>query len=195
VETTGQQVQGFTGTERSMLEALRGPTGFSELCRRAGVDPLTGARTLQLLTLVGAARAERSADDASVPRSSEPASGDEAAVRECVRGYVKLLAELAAPIVAVEGPGPLRDRLQPVADEAARRYPDLLADVRVGPGGSLDPEELIRRALRFPGEREREVRLALGELVSYLEFDLLNHPRIAEPEQFLEAIEDLRAQV
>ena len=52
---------------------------------------------------------------------------------------------------------------------------------------------MVERALRFPGDREREVGLALGEIVSYLEFELVNHPRIEEPEQFLEAIEQLRA--
>jgi hypothetical protein len=121
--------------------------------------------------------------------------GDEDAVRDCVNVHVKLLAELAAPIVAVEGPGPIRERLQPVVDEAARRHPELLAELRITPGGALDPEMLIERALRFPGDRERQVRLALGELVSYLEFDLLNHPRIADPEQFLEALEPLRARL
>jgi hypothetical protein len=39
------------------------------------------------------------------------------------------------------------------------------------------------------------VRLALGELVSYLEFELMNHPSIARPEQFLEGLEELRAQL
>jgi hypothetical protein len=82
-----------------------------------------------------------------------------------------------------------------VVREAGRRYPELLRDLPVGPGGVLDPEDLIARALRFPGDREREVRLALGELVSYVEFDLLNHPRLSDPEQFLEAIEPLRSRL
>jgi len=37
------------------------------------------------------------------------------------------------------------------------------------------------------------VRLALGEIVSYLEFELLNHPQIPDPEEFLEGIAPLRA--
>jgi hypothetical protein len=51
----------------------------------------------------------------------------------------------------------------------------------------------MERALRFPGEREREVRLALGELINYLEFELLNHPQISDPEEFIEGLEPLRA--
>ena len=77
--------------------------------------------------------------------------------------------------------------------EAAVRYPELLTDLPVGFGGAIDPDRLMERAIRFPGEREREVRLALGELVSYLEFELLNHPQISDPEEFIEGLEPLRA--
>jgi hypothetical protein len=35
----------------------------------------------------------------------------------------------------------------------------------------------------------------MGELVAYLEFELRNHPRIQEPEHFLEAVEGLRAKL
>jgi hypothetical protein len=110
-----------------------------------------------------------------------------------VRAHAKLLAELAAPIVAVEGGEALRARLQRVADEAARRFPEILGDLALGRGGALDPEAVAERALRFPGDRDREVRLALGELVAYLEFELVNHPRIPDPDAFLEALEPLRA--
>jgi hypothetical protein len=110
-----------------------------------------------------------------------------------VRAHAKLLAELAAPIVAVEGGEALRARLQRVADEAARRFPAMLGGLALGRGGALDPESVAERALRFPGDREREVRLALGELVAYLEFELVNHPRIPDPDAFLEALEPLRA--
>ena len=65
----------------------------------------------------------------------------------------------------------------------------------LGPGGVIDPEDLIARALRFPGDREREVRTALGELISYLEFELMNHPLVDDPDGFLEGLEGLRAQL
>ena len=38
----------------------------------------------------------------------------------------------------------------------------------------MDPEVVVDRALRFPGDREREICLAFGELMSYLEFELAN---------------------
>jgi hypothetical protein len=59
----------------------------------------------------------------------------------------------------------------------------------------VDPEELICRALRVPGEREREVQLALGELVSYLEFELLNHPGIEDGASILEGLQGLRSRL
>ena len=79
-----------------------------------------------------------------------------------------------------------------VIEEGAERFPEMLTGLEVAAGGVLDPEPAIERALRFPGDREREVCLAFGELVSYLEFELVNHPRIDEPEVFLEAVQGLR---
>ena len=82
-----------------------------------------------------------------------------------------------------------------VARRPPVRHPQLLAGLEFGPGGALDPEVLIERALCFPGDREREVRAALGELVSYTEFELLNHPKVKNAEEFLEALEPLRAEL
>jgi hypothetical protein len=108
---------------------------------------------------------------------------------------VKLLAELAAPIVAVDGPDEVGARLGRVVEEAAARHPELLAGLAVAPGGMLDPEEILQRSLRQTTERSRGVCDALGELVAYLEFELMNHPKIEDAEMFLEAVEGLRQQL
>jgi hypothetical protein len=183
----------LSGTERAVFEAVAAGGSFSAICRRAGVDPLTGARTLQLLRLLGAVKATRAGDAEGEQRRADARLADVEAVRECVEVHVKLLSELCAPIVAVEGGDKLRERIARVLADAASRYPELLGDLPVGPGGTIDPERLLERAMRFPGEREREVRLALGELVSYLEFELQNHPQISDPDEFLEGLEPLRA--
>jgi hypothetical protein len=52
---------------------------------------------------------------------------------------------------------------------------------------------MARRALCFPGDREREIRAALGELVAYLEFELVNHPAVDDADSFLAALEPVRA--
>jgi hypothetical protein len=183
----------LSGTERLIFEAIDGKEGFAGVCRRAGVDPLSGARTVQLLRLLGAVDIVREEETPGEAGDPEPARGDDDAVRECVGMHLKLMAELTAPVVAVEGAEGIRERLGGIVEEASRRFPQILSGVEVGPGGALDPEEITGRALRFPGERECEARLALGELVSYLEFELLNHPRVPEPEQFLEGLEELRS--
>jgi hypothetical protein len=181
-------------TERAVLGAIRAGGTFHEQCHRAGVEPLCGARTIQQLRVIGAVTVTRE-EEPTASAQSDVARSDEEAVRECVRLHIKLLTEFTAPIVAVEGAEGIRDRLQRITDDAAARYPELLSDLAVGQGGSLDPDVLINRALAYPGEREREVRLALGELVSYLEFELMNHPNIARPDEFLEGLEGLRSRL
>jgi hypothetical protein len=185
---------GLGETERAIVEAARDEHPFEEVCREAGVDPLTGARTVQLLKLMGAINVEKvPSEDAFLSDFPESRMGDDDQIAECARSHLKLMAELAAPIVLVEGPEGIQLRLASVLEDSARRHPELLAGIEVGPGGCIDPEVLVERALRFPGDRESEVRLALGELLSYVEFDLLNHPKISDPEEFLEAVADLRA--
>lgn len=183
----------LTGTERAMYEAIRSGGSFQDQCRIAGVEPLCAARTIQHLRLLNAV----------VARSASPARGevspasaaDPEALRECCLNHVKLLAEFAAPIVAVEGDEGLRERLGRVIAEAARRYPELLTGLELGRGALIDPDEMIRRALRYPGDREREVRLALGELGSYLEFELVTHPSIPDPDEFLTDLNELRERI
>ncbi len=188
IEAVPGQGRLLDGTAAAIVGALGSVDTFPALCQAVGVDPLSGARTVRLLDQLGALRrvhAEAPAD----------ARGEDEALRACVRAHVKILAELAAPIVAMEGAEPLRVRLGEVAREAASRHPHLLDGLSLGPGGVLDPEPLIERALCFPGDREREVREALGGLVSYVEFELLNHPKVQDAESFLAALEGLRAEL
>jgi hypothetical protein len=193
IEATADSHGDLAGSERAMYDLLGEGCSFDEVCRLAAVEPLAAARTVRHLVLLGAvsvARPERGEGD--LPEEEVVKSGDDE-VRSCILEHLKLMAELVAPVVAVEGVEGIAERLGQVVDEAAQQYPALLADLPVRPGGAIDPEELIARALRFPGERDREVRLALGELISYLEFEILNHPRIDDPEHFLEDVAALRA--
>lgn len=190
VEGAGQKL---TGTERVMFDAISAERTFAAQCRRAGVEPLCGARTVSHLRLLDAV-VVKSADAEQANERPAPVSNEEA-VRECCLVHVKLLAEFAAPIVAVEGDSGLIERFSRVIEEASRRYPELLSDLVVNRGAVLDPEDLTQRALRYPGDRDREVRLALGELCSYLEFELVTHPHIPDVEDFLEGLNDLRESI
>ena len=187
---TGEEL---SGTEQALSAALARGAGFVGACREVGIDPLSGARIVRHLRLIGALKASEATDAGGDAEAGDARYGDRDAVQACVTGHMKVLAELVAPIVAVEGNEGIRLRLERVVEEGAQRFPELLGGLEVGPGGVIDPEVVIERALGFPGDREREVRLALGELISYLEFELANHPRIEDPEIFLEAVQEMRA--
>lgn len=191
-ERSSGTVANLSGTERAVFDLLGEKISFAEICRRAGVEPLAGARTIRHLTLLGAVSTSRTPKPKAGLVEEDVRQSSDDAVRACIIEHLKLIEELVAPIVAVENSHGVAERLGRVVEEASRRYPELFSELHVGPGGSIDPDDLIARALRFPGERDREVRLALGEIISYLEFELLNHPRIPDPEEFLEGTASLR---
>ena len=94
------------------------------------------------------------------------------------------------------GPDEVFSRMTVLLEDTAARYPDLRGGVRLGFGGTLDHAQLEEeRARKSTGDRESVVRRALGEMVTYLEFGLRNHPRIEDPEMYLDAVEDLRAKL
>ncbi len=191
VEGGGKDLE---GSSKSFFEAAASEGFFPTLCRTVGLDPLSGARMVQLLSLVGSITVERSEYETALAEPNSPAQ-DEDSVRRCVNGYVQLLSELIAPMVAVEGAEPVAERMASIIDDTAARFPDLLTDLPVGLGASLDPEDILQRALRLTGDRRGRVADALGELLSYVEFELKNHPKLEDPDEFLAAVEDLRASI
>jgi hypothetical protein len=119
---------------------------------------------------------------------------DDEQLRTLVTDLVKLVGELVVPLARAEsGPDGIRERLGRILDEAAGRFPALLTGITPSPDASLDPEPLFERASKLPGNREEQVALALGELVSYLEFELKNHPGIEDPDAILTGLAALRA--
>jgi hypothetical protein len=182
-------------TDRGFVDAAMAGGEFPAVCRRVGIDPLSGARTVQLLQLVGAVSVERTEPAALPPEEASARGNEDERVRQCVYDHVKLLAELAAPIVAVDGSQAVIDRFGRVLDEVAERHMKLLTGLKLGQGAVLDPEQVFARARRLTGDRLRAVGQALGELVAYLEFELHNHPRIESADTFLSAVEDLRGRI
>jgi hypothetical protein len=87
----------------------------------------------------------------------------------------------------VLGPDEVFSRMTVLLEDTAARYPDLRGGVRLGFGGTLDHAQLEERARKITGDRESVVRRALGEMVTYLEFELRNHPRIEDSETYLDA--------
>ena len=183
------------GNERAFFEAAQRESFFPDLCRAVGLDPLSAARTVQLLCLVGALKVDHVEEPLQASGNADSPAADEDALRRCVFGHAELLGELVSPMVAVEGSAPVCDRLQSTIEDTAGVFPELLGGLHVGTGGMLDPEDLYQRALRLTGDRRAVVAAALGELISYLEFELKNHARIEDPDEFLGAVEELRASI
>lgn len=173
------------GLELLIYQTLEGERRFGPMLESLDVEPWAAARAVQMLRGVGAVRVQRT--------EPQPAArGDEDALRRSVDAHLKLMAELAAPIVALEGVAPLRERLGAVVKEVSHRYPSILARVPMLPSGTLDPKALLLRVLAAGGDRAEELRVALGELVSYLEFELKNHPEIRDATPYLLAVDNLR---
>jgi len=185
----------LSATERALMDAAFEPVEFAPLCRRIGVDPLSAARTIQLLKLVGAIRMVSDTSSVDFLGQEDLRAHDEEMVRSSVYDHVKLIGELAAPLVAIDGAEVIRTRLQRIVDDASTRHGSLLGGLELGPAGVIDGEALLERAIRQPGDRVRGTSEALGELVTYLEFELQNHPRISDADDFLDAVEGLRAKI
>jgi len=196
LEAVPEQAKDLSGNARCLFDALAHRPRFKAACRQSGLDPLSGARTVQLLRLLGAVRVVR--DQAGTGKKGDAAKAEcegPEVVRSVVQSHVQLIGELAAPLVAADGAEAVGARVESVLHDLAQRHPKLLEGLVLGPGGTLDPSELERRALRLTGNRQQMVHAALGELVTYLEFELQNHPRIDDPDEYLDALEGLRAKI
>ncbi|MEZ4278174.1 MAG: DUF4388 domain-containing protein [Myxococcota bacterium] len=175
--------------ERAVLDALAGEGSYGALCHRTGLDPRTAARTLQFLLLT----AQVQIDSAASGAGDDFATADDDVVREAVSLHCKLIFELTAPLVAVDGPQAVAERINRIVAESVARGRRLFAGLAFDARAGLDPSLVEHRALRLPGDRIREVDETLGEVVAYLEFELRNHPRIPDAAPFLEAVDSLRA--
>lgn len=188
LRTGGPPRASSSENERAILSVLSEESSFGSLCHRTGLDPRTAARTLQLLQLTGQVKIDHEAGQAE-----DFATADDDVVREAVSLHCKLIFELIAPLVAVDGPQAVAERINRIVAESVGRGRKLFAGVEVDLRAGLDPSLVEHRALRLPGDRIREVDEALGEIVAYLEFELRNHPRIPDASPFLEAVDSLRA--
>jgi len=182
------------GNERALTDEIGTGKPFPEVCETLALDRESAARSIQLLRLVGAVKLVRVQGHDGFLGESDLEGHDDEQLRSLVADLTKLVGELALPLARVEGGSDgIHDRLGRVLDETAGRFPALLTGVVPSPGPSLDPEPLIERALKLPGDREEQVALALGELVSYLEFEIKNHPGIEDPDAILADSAELRA--
>lgn len=180
----------LAGAERAIAEAIGTERSFAEVCAVLGLDRESAARSVQLLRLVGALKLTRLT--AASPPSPELEFDDDHELRARATALAKLVAELASCVAAADGDASGDERLARVLEDATARFPALLTGVRLGAGGTLDPELLALRASKLPGDRDEALTTAVGELVAYLEFEIKNHPRIADPDGVLRGLGPLR---
>jgi hypothetical protein len=193
IDVVGEGAEGLSSNAHRLCDALREKLQFAAACREAGLDPLAGARIIQMLRLAGTVTIERRGEHTQT--AGEVCDESEAALGGLIQSLVALMGELASPLVASDGPDDVCQRMTALLSDTSTRYPELLAGVSLSFAGGLDPDEIANRARELSGDRERYVRSALGEMVTYLEFELRNHPRIEDPEIYLDAVEDLRAKL
>ena len=180
----------LAGTERALAEAIGTERSFAEVCDALRLDRESAARSIQLLRLVGALKLTRLATPARAGTEFE--LEDEHELRTRATSLAKLVAELVSRVAEADGDESGDERLARVLEDASARYPALLTGVRLGPGGTLDPDGLALRASKLPGDRAEALTVAIGELVAYLEFEIKNHPRIADPDGVLRELGPLR---
>ncbi len=147
-----------------------------------------------MLRLAGTLRISR-INEEPAPRAGDVYAEGQTALAELVTSHIALMSELVTPLVATDGPDAVRERMVTLLEDTGSRYPELLGGVVLGSAGTIDPDEIVRRSLKIRGNRERYVRTALGEMVTYLEFELRNHPEIEDAEVYLDAVEGMRAKL
>jgi hypothetical protein len=178
----------LAGMERALVEQIEGERPFAGLCEKLGLDREAAARSIQLLRLVGAVKLVRNATP-----GREAGRGEELEELRAQAGAgAKLLGELYARVREADRNASLDERLSRVLDDATSRFPSLLSGLRLAAGGTLDPERVAERAAKLPGDRGATLAAALGELVAYLEFEIVNHPQIDDPETLLRSLGPLR---
>lgn len=178
----------LAGMERSIVEAIDREGAFEAVCGTLGLDREAVARSIQLLRLVGAVKLVRT----PMPNAgAEPGAAALEELRAQAEAGTKLVAELRARVVEADRNTSVDERLGRVRDDALARFPALLTGIAFGAGG-FDPEPLAARAALLPGDPPATLAAALGEFVAYLEFEIVNHPQIDDPEAVLRALAPLR---
>jgi hypothetical protein len=178
----------LAGMERALVDQIEGERPFAGLCEKLGLDREAAARSIQLLRLVGAVKLVRNA----APGREAGRGAELEELRAQAGAGAKLIGELYGRVREADRNPSIDERLARILDDATGRFPALLSGLRLGGGGALDPEVVAERAAKLPGDRAATLAAALGELVAYLEFEIVNHPQIDDPETLLRGLAPLR---
>ena len=154
----------LSGNGRAVYDALADGDAFPTLCRRAGFDPLSTARTLVALEAVGAVEVEvGEGDEDRMLVDLDKASLDGDAVRSLVLDHLALMAEIVAPLVTVDGEQAVRTRLGELVADVARVH-RFLDGIEIG------------KTLTDPESPDRLEGIAVEEPTISVDFIVNNSP-------------------
>jgi len=184
-QTGAAQPPSLAGNERAIYAAIGAGSPFSGVVAQLAIDRESAARSIQLLRLVGAVKLMRLPDAAAKP-PQDTALGARA------EAFTKLIAAMTDALARADGDRSVDARLARELHDVAARFPALLAGFELSEGGALDAQDLAERAAHVPEGGEDALAAALGELVTYLEFELMNHPQIGDSAALLAGLGVLR---
>ncbi len=177
--------------EAHVLDSLAGEAGFEDVCRRTGLDPLTVARTLHLLEDARLVEIERPEEDPeSTLRAHHVARAEEThrrlvAANQCIEAMMGSLGPLA-------GHPELASRARAAFEDIAARFPGAVGHVALSEDLLLPVDDLEKRLREADADLWSDVLDAVGALLEYLEFEVVNHPGLDDPETLLRAIRPFR---
>jgi hypothetical protein len=180
----------LAASERAIYEAVGAGRAFTGVVTELRLDRESAARSVQLLRLVGAVKLMRLPEPPSAP-APEAREGSPAMIARC-EAFAKLIGSLTSEIRKADGDDSIHARLSRELEEVASRFPVLLGGVELDASGTLDANVLGARAARLPGDGQDAVVATLGELVTYLEFELMNHAKLENAKDFLLGLEAAR---
>jgi hypothetical protein len=184
-QTGAAKPESLAGNERAIYGAIGAGSAFATVVAQLGVDRESAARSIQLLRLVGAVKLMRLPDATAKPPE------DHALIARA-EAFAKLIAAMMEAIAKADGDRAVEGRLARELHDVSARFPALLAGFELAEGAGLDAHELAERAAHVPESSEEVLTAALGELVTYLEFELVNHPQVSDPAAVLAGLSVLR---
>ncbi len=152
---------------------------------------MTVARTLHLLEdsgLVGIERPEE--DPESTLRAHHVARAEEThrrlvAANQCIEAMLQSLGPLA-------GHPELTSRARAAFEDIAARFPGAVGDVALSTELLLPVDDLEKRLREAAHDLWHDVLDAVGAFLEYLEFEVVNHPDLEDPEALLAAVRPFR---
>jgi len=184
-QTGAAKPASLAGNERAIFGAIGAGSAFATVVTQLGIDRESAARSIQLLRLVGAVKLMRLPDAAAKPPQ-------DSALSARAEAFAKLIGAMADALAKADGDRSVEARLARELHDVSARFPALLAGFELSKGGALDAQNLADRAAHVPEGGEDVLAAAMGELVTYLEFELMNHPQVADPAAALAGLGALR---